>query len=241
MLIRRLKDEGVTQPFYIIGHRGAPALAPENTLPSFARAIVERVDGIELDVHKIDRHLVVIHDRSVDRTSNGTGALHELSFEALRQLDFGNGATIPTLVEVIETTPSSILINIELKGQHTGQAVAQLLPHYPTHRFMVSSFDRREIVHFTKEFGTQSNTEVALLGVRLTAKLMDEARQLDVKTLNVSTKFLKAKQLSLALQNGFRINVYTVNDVTRARQLRDVGVAGVFTDDPAELKVLQDE
>ena len=231
----------MTQPFYIIGHRGAPALAPENTIPSFVRAIEERVDGIELDVHKVDRHLFVIHDESVDRTSNGKGVLHELSFEALRQLDFGEGATIPTLVEVIETTPSSILINVELKGQHTGTAVAKLLPNYPTHRFMISSFDRRELDHFTEEFGTRSNTEIALLGIRLTVKLMEEAEQLGVKTLNVSTKFLKAKQLSRALQNGFRIYVYTVNDVTRARQLRDVGVSGVFTDDPAKLKVLHDE
>lgn len=231
----------MTQPFYIIGHRGAPAQAPENTIPSFSRAIEERVDGIELDVHKVDRHLVVIHDESVDRTSNGTGVLHEFSFEALRKLDFGEGATIPTLVEVIETVPASILINVELKGQRTGKAVAQLLPHYPTHRFMVSSFDKHELVHFTREFGTQTNTEVALLGIRLTGKLMEEARQLDVKTLNVSTKFLKAKQLSLALQNGFRINVYTVNDVSRARRLRDAGVAGVFTDEPAKLKVLHDE
>lgn len=231
----------MTQPFYIIGHRGAPALAPENTIPSFIRAIEEGVDGIELDVHRVDRHLFVIHDKSVDRTSNGKGVLHELSFEALRQLDFGEGATIPTLVEVIEITPSTILINIELKGQHTGTAVAQLLPNYPTHRFVISSFDKRELVHFTEEFGTQSNTDIALLGVRLTVKLMEEAEQLNVKTLNVSTKFLKAKQLSRALQNGFRIYVYTVNDVTRARQLRDVGVSGVFTDDPAKLKVLHDE
>lgn len=231
----------MTQPFYIIGHRGAPALAPENTIPSFTRAIEEGVNGIELDVHKVDQHLVVIHDESVDRTSNGKGVLQEFSFEALRKLDFGEGATIPTLVEVIETVPTSILINVELKGHHTGTVVAQLLPNYPTHRFLVSSFDRRELVLFTEKFGTQSNTEVALLGVRLTVKLMEEAEQLDVKTLNVSNKFLKAKQLSLALQNGFRIYVYAVNEVTRARHLRDVGVFGVFTDDPATLKVLHDE
>lgn len=230
----------MTQPFYIIGHRGAPALAPENTIPSFARAIEEGVNGIELDVHKVDRHLVVIHDESVDRTSNGKGVLQELSFDALRRLDFGDGATIPTLEEVIETTPTRILINVELKGQYTGKAVAQILPNYPMHRFMVSSFHRRELVEFTKEIGTESNTDIALLGVRLTVELMEDARSLGIKTVNVSSKLLKAKQLSRALQGGFRIYVYTVNNVIRAGQLRDAGVSGVFTDDPAKLRVLHE-
>ena len=231
----------MTQPFYIIGHRGAPTLAPENTIPSFVRAIEERVNGIELDVHTVDQHVVVIHDESVDRTSNGKGVLQELSFEALRRLDFGDGATIPTLAEVIATTPTRILINVELKGRTTGKEVAQILPSYPMHRFMVSSFHRRELIEFTKEFGIESNTEIALLGVRLTVELMEDARSLDIKTLNVSSKLLKAKQLSRALQGGFRIYVYTVNKVSRARQLRDAGVSGVFTDDPAKLSVLHDE
>ncbi len=231
----------MTQPFYIIGHRGAPTLAPENTIPSFVRAIEERVNGIELDVHTVDQHVVVIHDESVDRTSNGKGVLQELSFEALRRLDFGDGATIPTLVEVIETTPTRILINVELKGRNSGKAVAQILPNYPMHRFMVSSFHRRELIEFTKEFGTESNTEIALLGVRLTVELMEDAQSLDIKTLNVSSKLLKAKQLSRAQKGGFRIYVYTVNKVSRARQLRDAGVSGLFTDDPAKLRVLLDE
>lgn len=199
------------------------------------------MNGIELDVHSVDRQLVVIHDESVDRTSNGSGVLHELSFETLRQLDFGDGATIPTLVEVIQATPTRVLINVELKGQHTGKPVAQLIPNYPSHKFMVSSFDRHELKEFKEEFGTEFNAEIALLGVRLTAKLMEEAHQMNVRTLNVSSKFLKRKQLILALQSGFRINVFTVNSATRARQLRKDGVAGVFTDDPAKLRVLHDE
>lgn len=231
----------MTKQFYIFGHRGAPALAPENTIPSFLRAIDERVHGIELDVHEVDGQLVVIHDESVDRTSNGRGNLHELSFEELRQLDFGNGAIIPTLLEVIEATPTSTLINVELKGQHTGKAVAQLLPEYPTHKFMVSSFDRRELVEFNEKSESDSNTELALLGTRLNFKLMEEARQLNVRTLNVSVRFLTRKQLSLAVQSGFRVNVYTVNSAIRAKKLRSAGVSGVFTDDPVKLRGLRDD
>ena len=228
----------MTKQFYIFGHRGAPALTPENTIPSFMRAIEERVNGIELDVHKVDHQLVVIHDESVDRTSNGSGKLQAFSFKALRQLDFGNGATVPTLVEVIEATPSSILINVELKGQHTGKAVAQLLPDYPKHKFMVSSFDRSELVEFNDVSRSDSNTEIALLGAILNSRLMEEALQLNARILNVSAKFLTRKQLNIALHRGFRINAYTVNNATHARELRSLGVSGVFTDNPVKLRGL---
>ncbi|MXZ43522.1 MAG: glycerophosphoryl diester phosphodiesterase [Gammaproteobacteria bacterium] len=228
----------MTKQFYIIGHRGAPALAPENTLPSFARAIEENVHGIEFDVHKVDRHLVVIHDESVNRTSNGTGSLQDFSFDALRQLDFGDGATIPTLEEVIEATSTSVLINIELKGLDTGSAVAQVLSNYPTHQFMVSSFNWRELDEFSATFGTASNTEIALLSVRLTPRLMESADQMGVNILNVSSKFLQKHRVLAAVNRGFSIYVYTVNSSNRARQLRNIGVSGVFTDNPTKLRDL---
>ena len=228
----------MTKQFYIIGHRGAPALAPENTLPSFARAIEEGVDGIEFDVHKVDRHLVVIHDESVNRTSNGTGALQEFSFESLRQLDFGGGATIPTLEEVIEIASTNVLINVELKGLDTGKTAAQILANYPSHRFMVSSFNWRELDEFRATFGTTSETEIALLSVRLTPRLMESANQMGVSILNVSSKFLQKQRVLDVIERGFSVYVYTVNSSNRARQLRNIGISGVFTDNPAKLRDL---
>lgn len=227
----------MTQQFCIIGHRGAPAIAPENTLPSFARAVAEKVSGIEFDVHWIDGQLVVIHDETVDRTSNSSGALHNFSFNALRQLDFGNGTTIPILEEVIEATSTSVFINVELKGQDTGKAVGQVLPNYPQHQFMVSSFSRNELVEFTAEYGTTEKVEIALLTVRLTNQVMEYAYELGAKILNVSSKFLQKRKVIHAIQSGFRIYVYTVNDVKRAQKLRNLGVAGIFTDNPAKVQL----
>ena len=227
----------MTQQFCIIGHRGAAALAPENTLQSFARAIEEKVTGIEFDVHYVNGQLIVIHDETVDRTSNGSGALQHFSFEALRRLDFGGGAIIPTLEEVIETTATNILVNVELKGQDSGKMVAQLLPNYPKHTFMVSSFSRHELAAFTSEYGASKNVELALLGVRLTNRLMEHAHQMGAKILNVSSKLLQKRKVSYAIDSGFKIYVYTINDVLRAKQLRKLGVSGVFTDNPAKVQL----
>ena len=75
-----------------IGHRGAKGHLPENTLPSFRRAIELGCDMIELDVHLVEDQLVVIHDNKVDRTTNGSGRVDSFSFEALREMDAGDGA-----------------------------------------------------------------------------------------------------------------------------------------------------
>src|SRR6476646_6451219 len=88
--------------FLIIGHRGAAGLEPENTLRSFTRALRIGVDAIELDVYCVDGKLVVIHDDTLERTTNGRGDVMAMSYDALRRLDAGSGERIPTLDEVLD-------------------------------------------------------------------------------------------------------------------------------------------
>lgn len=112
---------------YVLGHRGFSTLEPENTLRSFIRAVADGAHGIECDVHVIKNQVVVIHDDSIDRTSNRTGKLSKFTFYELRTFDFGQGETIPTLEEVINITPVNTLLNVELKGIGSGEYVAILL------------------------------------------------------------------------------------------------------------------
>ena len=104
-------------------HRGASAYAPENTLPAFELAIKMGAQGIELDVHEsADGHLMVIHDETVDRTSDGHGRVVDQTLADLKRLDFSNGkegyagVRIPTLPEVYELLkPTGLFINVEIK------------------------------------------------------------------------------------------------------------------------------
>ncbi len=117
----------MNRSFYVVGHRGCRSLYPENTLPSFQKAIELGVDAIEFDVHPTkDGHLVITHDNSLERCSNGKGAVHDYTLEQLKQLDFGSwkgpehkGIQIPTLEEVLDlitqTAPQNLQILIELK------------------------------------------------------------------------------------------------------------------------------
>jgi len=125
-----------------IGHRGASGYEPENTLIAFEKAIELNVDGIELDVHLCsDGELIVIHDETIDRTTNGKGVVNK--FTALELKKYG----IPTLIEVFDLVNRRCFINIELKGIETAKPVNDLINHYISDKkwkindFLISSFD----------------------------------------------------------------------------------------------------
>jgi glycerophosphoryl diester phosphodiesterase len=117
---------------HVISHRGANRLAPENTLAAFNKALEFGVDGFENDVHMTaDGRLVVCHDDKVDRTSNGTGAICEKSFDELRALDFGGwfspefaGEKIPSLEEFFDLCGSLKVINVEIKRAPDGNTAS---------------------------------------------------------------------------------------------------------------------
>jgi glycerophosphoryl diester phosphodiesterase len=139
----------------IFGHRGASASAPMNTLPAFERAVALGADGIELDVRQTsDGALVVIHDDTVDTTTDGSGRVDSLTLAQLNELDAGAWfgpafacVRIPTLESVFEAVGARLLINVELKAEHlraTGleAAVAEAIARFRLHdRVLVSSFN----------------------------------------------------------------------------------------------------
>ena len=108
-------------------HRGGTEKTPENTLPAFEAALELCVDMIEFDLRvTADGHVVVMHDATVDRTTDGTGEIANLTLEQIKRLDAGSwhslrfaGTLVPTLDEVLQIMPSSVLLNIELKGGET--------------------------------------------------------------------------------------------------------------------------
>jgi len=108
----------------VIGHRGAAGLEPENTLRSYRRAIEIGVDYVETDVYLTrDKKLVCIHDRTVDRTTNGRGPVEEMTFDEVRALDAGKGEQVPTLREILTLIRGKTKIHIELKGEGTPKPV----------------------------------------------------------------------------------------------------------------------
>src|SRR5687768_11162146 len=115
---REEQDMGV-----VYGHRGAAAEFPENSLAGFRRALELGIEGIELDVHlSKDGVPVIIHDETVDRTTNAEGAVADFTVEELRGLDAGDGEYVPTLAEVLDLVGDRLLVDIEIKANAAGEA-----------------------------------------------------------------------------------------------------------------------
>ena len=112
----------------VVGHRGVAGLMPENTLKGFEHAIALGVDAVECDVHLTrDGKLVVIHDAQVERTTDGSGDVGSMDFDAVRKLDAGDGEQVPTLCEVLDTVRGRIELNCELKGEGVEQAAVETI------------------------------------------------------------------------------------------------------------------
>jgi len=139
---------GMIRPF-LWAHRGASAQAPENTLAAFSAALESGADGLELDIHLTrDGVPVVIHDETLDRTTDGLGPVARASSRQLQKLDAGSWFSadffdepVPFLEDVLNTFGKQLRLNLELKDFRAGMAVLEMLGHYPAADIVVSSFD----------------------------------------------------------------------------------------------------
>ena len=224
------------KPLLIIGHRGAKGHAPENALISFQKALDFGVDGIELDVHlSADNQIMVIHDETVNRTTNGDGFLNQLSLQELKALRIADAHQIPTLAEVLDLVDRKIFINIELKGKDTAKPVLALIEKYIATKnwryesFLISSFDWNALqeVH-------QLNPKIAL-GV-LTETDVDLAigfaEFIKAKSIHPYFHLLNKENTMLMQQKGFQVFPWTVNEPEDIQKIKSYTVNGIITDFP---------
>lgn len=216
-------------PPVVIGHRGAAGLVAENTLPSFRRAFACGVDAVELDVFALAGQLVVIHDETLDRTTDGTGTVMGQTLESLRALNAGGGWPVPYLEEVVAELPDGVGLNVELKGPGTAAPVADFVARFPGVAWLVSSFDHRSLADFRSR---DADTRVAPLFDRWRGDPWRTAAGLSAWAINLSIRAATPARLAEARHRGLRTFIYTVNDLDTARRLIDDGATGVFTDYP---------
>lgn len=213
----------------IIGHRGAAGLAPENTLASFDAAYEAGVGAVELDVYLVEDELIVFHDDRLERCTNGSGKLQQQSLAYLRSLDAGQQQQIPLLTEVLDRLPAGVGMNIELKGQGTGCAVAERLQSLPNLDVVVSSFRHTELLNFRT---LNQQAPVAPLFHHWPPAPWRVARKLGAWSVNLSAAITTKRRVAKLHRAGYRCYVYTVNDIKLATQLLGYGVNGIFTDRP---------
>ena len=234
----------------IWGHRGASGHAPENTLPAFRMAADMGADGVELDVQETkDGVLVVCHDETVDRTSNGAGWVKDFTFEEIRKLDFsgGNaayeGVKIPSMEEVLDLlAPTGLTINIELKTgivfyDRIEEKILQLVRNKNWEdRVIYSSFNHYSVRRI-KELDPAAKT--GLLYADGPIDMPGYGKRIGADALHPALYNLQSPALLEDCRRyGLAVNVWTVNSAQELLLCRDLGVNAVITNYPEKARIL---
>jgi glycerophosphoryl diester phosphodiesterase len=245
-----------------VAHRGASTLAPENTIEAFRLAVEAGAGGLELDVHMTrDGHIVVIHDATVDRTTNGSGALSEMTLDELRRFDAGHnfspdggstrpyrgrGVWVPTLGEVLEEFPG-VAVNIEIKAgtpgieetvlgilrdaNALGRALVVSTPHAIVKRFRKISSGHISTGASRWEIGVF----YILSRLRLERLVRPAYDALQVPLLHRGILVVTPRFIRAAQARGVRVDVWTINQAEEMRRLLDLGIDVIMTDRPGTL------
>ena len=230
----------------VFAHRGDEAHAPENTLSAFKQAVEKGTDGIEFDVKlTADGQVVVLHDQSVDRTTNGTGNVAKLSFAALRELDAGKqfpgqfpGEKIPTLDEVFETVGKRVYMNIELKNYPTPfdllvpKVTDIIKKHSMEERVLFSSFLSLSLQKARKLLPDVPRGLLTIPGW-MGAWGRTFGWRGDYTALNPPMVDINIGLINQVHASGKRVIVWTVTAEEDIKRMIGLGVDGIITGDPA--------
>jgi glycerophosphoryl diester phosphodiesterase len=224
----------------VIGHRGTGAdrsdnAFPENTIASFLQAAVEGATMVELDVQRTgDGQLVVMHDDTVDRTTDGSGCVAELSSAAMEALSAG-GERVPTLIDVFEAVDLALNIEIKVSEEDGCPAtdrpalaaeLARVMALYPGRRVVVSSFDLDQLLAVR---AVDDSIQLAFLFTNPDGFAVAREQSMDAHPL-----VLAATEAAIQAHRdaGFAVRPYTINDRPSMRRMLGFGVDGIVTDTP---------
>lgn len=221
----------------ITGHRGTLSTEPENTMRSFRRAIADGVDELELDVHlSSDGHLVIMHDKTVDRTTNGTGAIAEMTLAELRALDAGLGEQVPTFEEFWRTI-GEIDLQVEVKDAAATAAVLALIKAEPREGVTITSFHPEAVA---EAVATEGPWRVGLIAGKGQEAKIAEHHTPDL-ALMVHWSLAETERVRAIRDAGGFVTVWpsrTPDEVTRALE---EGWSGTTADDTAMAVRTRDE
>lgn len=235
----------------VLGHRGSPREAPENTLPSFRRALEQGADGIELDVHlSRDGALVVFHNYTLSGTTDGRGLLAKRTLGELKKLDAGSsfsgeyaGTPIPTFAEVVEALDKKAFIMIEIKSylgeanERIARAVAKAVAAEDLYeRTVVSSFNPlilKKLKDIDRDIpaGFLHHLPVPAFSGRESALFPGR-----LEVLHPLYRIVSAKYMERARRLGCRVIPWTVNAAADLQRVVSLGLDGVISDCPGAIK-----
>ncbi|WP_225742981.1 glycerophosphodiester phosphodiesterase [Marinilactibacillus sp. Marseille-P9653] len=234
-------------------HRGFSSQFPENTMLAFEKAVEAGADGIELDVQLTrDKEVVIFHDDTLERLTNGTGTLRNFTLAELQQLSIGSqkceevlGQQIPTLREYLNwVSDTELLTNIELKtasGDPTGleQKVLELIDLFNVkEKIIISSF---HVENMSRVKQLDSEIQTGLLVIDCDEKTVQKALELEMDYLHPLASKLDKTVIEHINKLNLKINTWTINEVSDLQKANAANLYGIITDYPDRLKEIQEQ
>jgi glycerophosphoryl diester phosphodiesterase len=213
-----------------IGHRGAKAYAPENTLTSFKKAIEIGVDAIELDVRKTkDNKLVIIHDADIKRTTNGKGLVADFTLKEIKNFIAEGGEKIPTLEEALDFLDKKVKVLIELKELGVEkQALSAIHERHLEKNVIITSF-LEDALKKVRELDKE--VETGLIYAKH-SNPVKAALELKANYLVALYRFIHTANVQKAHENGLKVIVWTINTTEEVEEFSKKGVDGIASDKP---------
>lgn len=212
-----------------IGHRGARAYAPENTIKSFEKAIEIGVDAVELDIRKTsDNELVVIHDADIKRTTNGKGLVSELTLKEIKSFS-ADGEKIPTLDETLNFLDKKVKVFIELKETGVEEQVLSIVRSKGLEKNVVIVSFLEDALKKVRELDSDIETGLIYAKHRNPVKA---ALDLKANYLLALYRFTHSANVQKAHENGLKMVVWTINNPDEVNEYFNKGVDGIASDKP---------
>ncbi|WP_218353472.1 glycerophosphodiester phosphodiesterase [Alteromonas lipotrueiana] len=220
---------------WILAHRGASKAAPENTLKAFKLAFEQHADGIEFDTYELDSEIIVFHDKTLRRTTNGKGRLLDKSLSYLRGLNAGDNQQIPLLCEVLTLAPASALCNIEIKHLQATNTWLQKLEsvcpavNQPNNNLLISSFHHHWLAQIAQQ---KPNLRIGVLTASMPQEGITKAVKMQAYSIHFALENIDERYVVQAKEAGLKVLVYTVDTPADMLKLQKMGVDGIFTNVP---------
>jgi glycerophosphoryl diester phosphodiesterase len=215
----------------IMGHRGAPAYEPENTLRSFRRALAMGVAAVELDVQLTkDGHLAVIHDETLDRTTNGQGPVQDFTLAELKRLDAGQGEPIPSLEEVFDLVKGKAHLVVELKQPEAAPALLHFFQEHQAFEFATVISFWHPAVKALKEQEPRLTTGVLMVGCPADPAGLAQAAKADALILQYA--YVTPKLVAAAHNHKLLVYVWNIDDINTLNPFLTMNLDGIGSNRP---------
>jgi len=226
---------------FVVGHRGAPNLCPENTIPSFLKAIEVGVDIIELDVRRTkDNELIVFHDERLERTTNGKGFVRDLLLEEIKQLDAGSwfgemfkDTKVPTLKEALEEIGGKVFVRIEIKDEGIEEKVVKTVKDLKLEeKVAIASFNLNSL-RKVKEI--LPSLPIVAITSNFSRKFIYEALAHCANTIAARYGTFSREDVREAQLHGLTFDVWVIDDEKSLRNVLSCGVNSITSNKPNEI------